>query len=190
MGTRPKATTNMNLSTIASLLLLAAVGTVAYPYEDQVMHWGAHQAPDGAYDSGADDSEDSVVPYEDQVMHWGAHQASELVQEAPQEKDKKEKKKEEEEKEKAAEKEKTAKKDEKKPVSIFHHIHQAISKHIQAAKAKAKEIPQAISKHIQEVHQAISKHIQEKKQKKPEEAKKDKKKIVKAKKDKKKIVKQ
>merc|ERR1711970_693295 len=104
MGTRPKATTNMNLSTIASLLLLAAVGTVAYPYEDQVMHWGAHQAPDGAYDSGADDSEDSVVPYEDQVMHWGAHQASELVQEAPQ-KDKKEKpaeaKKEEEEKEKA-----------------------------------------------------------------------------------------
>merc|ERR1712100_507568 len=85
MGTRPKATTNMNLSTIASLLLLAAVGTVAYPYEDQVMHWGAHQAPDGAYDSGADDSEDSVVPYEDQVMHWGAHQAPELVQEAPQE---------------------------------------------------------------------------------------------------------
>merc|ERR1712072_926585 len=41
MGTRPKATTNMNLSTIASLVLLAAVGTVAY------------------------DSEDSVVPYED-----------------------------------------------------------------------------------------------------------------------------
>merc|ERR1711934_807127 len=172
MGTRPKATTNMNLSTIASLLLLAAVGTVAYPYEDQVMHWGAHQAPDGAYDSGADDSEDSVVPYEDQVMHWGAHQASELVQEAPQETEDAPKKKEEEEKEKAAEKEKTAKKDEKKPVSIFHHIHQAISKH------------------IQEVHQAISKHIQEKKQKKPEEAKKDKKKIVKAKKDKKKIVKQ
>merc|ERR1712139_308922 len=125
------------------------------------MHWGAHQAPDGAYDSGAGDSEDSVVPYEDQVMHWGAHQASELVQEAPQEKDKKEKpaeaKKEEEEKEKAAEKEKTAKKDEKKPVSIFHHLHQA-------AKAKAKEINQAISKHIQaakakakEIHQAISK---------------------------------
>merc|ERR1712100_178255 len=82
MGTRPKATTNMNLSTIASLLLLAAVGTVAYPYEDQVMHWGAHQAPDGAYDSGADDSEDSVVPYEDQVMHWGAHRdASEVIPE-------------------------------------------------------------------------------------------------------------
>merc|ERR1711924_208215 len=129
MGTRPKATTNMNLSTIASLLLLAAVGTVAYPYEDQVMHWGAHQAPDGAYDSGADDSEDSVVPYEDQVMHWGAHQASELVQEAPQETEDapkettKEKpaeaKKEEEEKEKAAEKEKTAKKDEKKPCRSF-----------------------------------------------------------------------
>merc|ERR1711985_218511 len=75
MGTRPKATTNMNLSTIASLLLLAAVGTVAYPYEDQ--------APDVAYDSGADDSEDSVVPYEDQVMHWGAHQATDLVQNAP-----------------------------------------------------------------------------------------------------------
>merc|ERR1711934_691643 len=96
MGTRPKATTNMNLSTIASLLLLAAVGTVAYPYEDQVMHWGAHQAPDGAYDSGADDSEDSVVPYEDQVMHWGAHQARELVQEAPEpppEKEKAQKKK-------------------------------------------------------------------------------------------------
>merc|ERR1711934_290987 len=53
----PKATTNMNLSTIASLVLLAAVGTVAY-------------------DSGADDSEDSVVPYEDQ--------APELVQYAPQ----------------------------------------------------------------------------------------------------------
>merc|ERR1711977_367139 len=48
----PKATTNMNLSTIASLVLLAAVGTVAY------------------------DSEDSVVPYED-----FAQDASEVIPE-------------------------------------------------------------------------------------------------------------
>merc|ERR1711934_822603 len=38
MGTRPLATTNMNLSTVASLVLLAAVGTFAYPnYEDSVV---------------------------------------------------------------------------------------------------------------------------------------------------------
>merc|ERR1712225_37211 len=55
MGTRPKATTNMNLSTIASLVLLAAVGSVAYP-----------------------NYEDSVVPYEDFA------QAPEMVQYAPQ----------------------------------------------------------------------------------------------------------
>merc|ERR1711924_445613 len=37
MGTRPEATTNMNLSTVASLVLLAAVGTFAYPnYGDSV----------------------------------------------------------------------------------------------------------------------------------------------------------
>jgi len=38
MGTRPLATTNMNISTVASLVLLAAVGTFAYPnYEDSVV---------------------------------------------------------------------------------------------------------------------------------------------------------
>merc|ERR1712093_116097 len=45
MGTRPKATTNMNLSTVASLVLLAAVGTVAYPnYEDSVVPYDFAQA--------------------------------------------------------------------------------------------------------------------------------------------------